>query len=257
MTKMKGCFQYGRPMTPGCGGLQPACCMQPESDPRFCDGCGQINREAARFCASCGTDLPDQARAAALTPVDLARRAWDRGDPPRARAILASALAEQPDDHQARLMYAVLLLRVADWTGGLEHLERLRATAPWSPVVEAYIGGALLGLNRVMDAKETLDAAVARAPDDFYVLFKRGEVYCRLGIFLIAVEALERASRITVEDPGGREAVARLLKFARDKSAGGFVRTARARRAGFAFKWRWRPAAKHGSAARADQVWGT
>lgn len=176
--------------------------MQPDPDIRFCDGCGQSNRTAARFCASCGADLPDQA-GVALSPVAKARYLWDRGNPLSARAILDTALAEHPDDHSVRLVYAALLLQAADWERGLEHLEYLRATSPWSPVVEAYIGGALLGLNRVTDAKDTLDDAVAKAPDDFYVLLKRGELYCRLGVYVTAVEALERASRLGVADPLG------------------------------------------------------
>jgi predicted Zn-dependent protease len=200
--------------------------------------------------------LPDHATEA-LPPLDLARRLCDRGETLKARALLETALAEQPNDDHMRLVYAALLLQAADWTNGLEQLEQVRASAPWSPVVEAYIGGALLGLNRVSDAKDTLDAAVAQAPDDFYVLLKRGEVYCRLGIYLTAVEALERASRVGVDDPVGREAVRRLLRFAREKNAGGFVRQLRARTTGFTFKWRWRPAAQHASAARTDEVWGT
>ena len=149
------------------------------------------------------------------------------------------------------------MLQAADWENGLQHLEQVRASAPWSPVVEAYIGGALLGLNRVTDAKDTLDAALARAPNDFYVLLKRGEVYCRLGIYLTAVEALERASRMPVDDPVGREAVRRLLRFAREKNNGGFVRQLRARSTGFAVKWPWRAAARPAIVARTDEVWGT
>jgi predicted Zn-dependent protease len=212
--------------------------MQPESDTRFCDGCGQSNRVAARFCANCGSALPEQL-AEALAPAELARRAWERRETLNARSILETALAEEPNEHGARLAYAALLLQSADWDHGLEHLEYLRANAPWSPIVEAYTGGALLGLNRVSDAKDTLDDAVLKAPNDFYVLLKRGELYCRLGVFLTAVEALERASRIGVEDPVGREAVRRLLRFARDKSNGSFVRQPRARTTGFTFKWQW------------------
>jgi predicted Zn-dependent protease len=188
--------------------------------------------------------------------LDLVRRVCERGEPLKARAILESALAEQPGDDRLRFVYATLLLQAADWENGLAQLEQVRASAPWSPVVEAYIGGAQLGLNRVSQAKDTLDAAVAQAPDDFYVLLKRGEVYCRLGIYLTAVEALERASRISVDDPVGREAVRRLLRFAREKSSGGFVRQVRARGIGFTFKWPWRSAGQQGSVGRTDQAWG-
>jgi predicted Zn-dependent protease len=192
-----------------------------------------------------------------LTPSDLARRLCDRGEPLKARAVLETALAEKPSDDSLRLVYGTVLLQAADWENGLQQLEQVRAHAPWSPVVEAYIGGALLGLNRVSDAKDTLDAAVAQAPNDFYVLLKRGEVYCRLGIYLTAVEALERASRVSVDDPVGREAVRRLLRFAREKSSGGFVRQLQSRTTGFTFKWPWRAAPQASHVARSDEVWGT
>jgi predicted Zn-dependent protease len=187
----------------------------------------------------------------------MARRLCDKGEPLKARAILETALVERPNDHPLRLTYAALLLQAAEWDNGLEQLQYLRASAAWSPVVEAYIGGALLGLNRISDAKDTLDDAVALAPNDFYVLLKRGELYCRLGIYLTAVEALERASRISVEDPVGREAVRRLVRFAREKGRLGFVRQLRARTTGFTFKWPRRVGAPRGGVARVDEVWGT
>jgi len=173
--------------------------MQPETETRFCDGCGQSNRMAARFCAGCGSDLPARATET-LAPLDQARRLCERSEPLRARAILEAALAEQPGDDRVRLLYATLLLQAADWENGLQNLEQLRVSAPWSPVVEAYIGGALLGLNRVSDAKDTLDAAIALAPNDFYLLLKRGEVYCRLGIYQTGY----RRARTRFTDPGGR-----------------------------------------------------
>src|SRR5437773_1530687 len=243
-------------MTRDFGSCNLHAAMQPETETRFCDGCGQSNRMAARFCAGCGSDLPARGTEM-LAPLDQARRLCERSEPLRARAILEGALAEQPGDDPVRLLYATLLLQAADWENGLQNLEQLRVSAPWSPVVEAYIGGALLGLNRVTDAKDTLDAALARAPNDFYVLLKRGEVYCRLGIYLTAVEALERASRMPVDDPVGREAVRRLLRFAREKNNGGFVRQLRARSTGFAVKWPWRAAARSAIVARTDEVWGT
>src|SRR5438552_3648315 len=96
--------------------LHPA--MQPESVARFCDGCGQSNREAAHFCASCGADLPTHATQM-RTPSDLARRLCDRGEPLKARAVLETALAEKPSDDCLRLVYGTVLLQAADWENGL------------------------------------------------------------------------------------------------------------------------------------------
>ena len=202
--------------------------------------------------------MPAPATAAALAPLDRALRLVDRGEALKARELLATAVDERPHDARLRLVYATLLLQGGELEAGLEHLQYVRASSPWSPVVEAYIGGALLSLNRVSDAKDTLDEAVRRAPNDFYVLLKRGELYCRLGIYLTAVEALERASRVGVDDPVAREAVRRLLRFARDKRAGGFVRQLRARTTGFSLKRPMRAAERQPTAiARADEVWGT
>jgi predicted Zn-dependent protease len=161
----------------------------------FCDACGQPHRQHARFCAACGAEL---------------------------EAALPERVTSSTT-HQ-RLAYAAALLQAADWHAGLAELEVLRRECEWSPVVEAYVGGALLGLGRFAEAKETLDAAHERAPDNFYVGLKRGELYCRMGIYPTAVEALDRALRSSAGDSAGRDAARTLLQFAREKNRGGFVR---------------------------------
>jgi hypothetical protein len=103
-------------------------------------------------------------------------------------------------------------------------LDDLVESGTRSPTIEAYRGGALIGLGRVADAKDLLDAEFAMAPDNFYVALKRGELYCRLGIYPTAVEALEHAVRAEGADGLGREAARRLLRYARGKARDGFVR---------------------------------
>jgi tetratricopeptide (TPR) repeat protein len=163
-----------------------------------------------------------------INPADLvlaqARATYERGDAFGARQLLEDGVAESPSDFGLRLALAAVLLQDGEVESGYAHLEQLQTTHAWSPVVQAYAGGALLALGRVSDAKDVLDEAVERAPTDFYVLLKRGELFCRLGIYETAVDALERAMRSPTDDRVGREAARRLLRFARDKARTGFVR---------------------------------
>jgi predicted Zn-dependent protease len=154
----------------------------------------------------------------------VAREAFEHGEPFEARRALEQGLADSPSDFGLRLAYAAVLLQDGDLAAGLEQLQALRKTCPWSPVVEAYTGGALLALGRITEAKDILDDAGARAPGDFYVLLKRGELMCRLGIYESAVQLLESAVRTPVDDHLAREAARRLLRFAREKARTGFVR---------------------------------
>ena len=137
--------------------------------------------------------------------------------------MLEAALRVQSQDRYLRLTYASVLLQMAEWDAGLEQLQWLREHGPWQAVVEAYAGGALLGLNRVSEAQATLDLAFERDPHNIFVLLKRGELYCRLGIYGVAVDALQRAQKVPCDDPTVREAVRRLLRFARKRSQSGFV----------------------------------
>lgn len=155
-----------------------------------------------------------------------ARRSFEQGDAFSARKALEDSIAKHSGDFRLELAYAAVLLQDGDLELGLLRLDTLSTTHPWSPVVQAYRGGALLALGRVTDAADVLDDAYARAPDDFYVLLKRGELFCRLGVFDTAVDALERALRTPVDDRLGRAAARRLLRFARDKAQRGFVRQA-------------------------------
>ena len=154
--------------------------------------------------------------------LDRARQQCASGDPLGAQITLEAALREHGGDPRVRLAYAAIFLQVGDWQSGLDQLEQVRS--PWNPVVEAYIGGALLGLNRVSDAKDTLDCAYERAPQDAYVLLKRGELYCRLGVYSVAIDALERTLKLGAPDATTREAARRLLRFARTKHSSGFIK---------------------------------
>jgi predicted Zn-dependent protease len=210
---------------------QPLSHMQPlardadvEAGARFCDGCGSPNRATARFCAHCGNDLP-AVEHSSPSPVELARRLSASGERLQARTVLEDALGSDGSNDQVRLSYAAMLLQGGEWEAGLGHLEQLSPQTAALPVVQAYIGGALLGLNRVSDAKDVLDDAFAASPRDFYVLLKRGELYCRLGIYQTAVQTLEQAAAADCNDPLARDVVRRLLRFARDKNRSGFVRS--------------------------------
>jgi tetratricopeptide (TPR) repeat protein len=159
-----------------------------------------------------------------MDKLEIARDQCASGEVLQAQLTLEAALREGSDDPSVRLAYAAVLLQEGDWQRGLDQLQVLRASGCWQPVVEAYAGGALLGLNRTTDAKDILDAAYARDPHNIYILLKRGELYCRLGIYSVAVDTLQQAQKVACEDARMREAVRRLLRFARKQDASGFVR---------------------------------
>lgn len=223
---------------------------------RCCAVCAQPNRATAQTCVACGEALGTISSSELI--VARARASFDRGDAFGARRVLEQGIADANDDFGLRLAYAAVLLQDGELEAGHEQLTRLQETYAWSPVVQAYAAGALLALGRVSQAKEILDAAYERAPSDFYVLLKRGELFCRLGIYESAVDALERALRTPVDDRLGREAARRLLRFARDKARRGFVRrVAGGLRLPLSFRWatRWRAQAQR-TPASSGQAWG-
>jgi tetratricopeptide (TPR) repeat protein len=187
-----------------------------------------------------------------------ARDCFERGDAFGAREILERGMAEAHADFRLQLAYAAVLLQDGEIEAGYEQLNQLQATYPWSPVVQAYAGGALLALGRVSESKDVLDEANARAPANFYVLLKRAELYCRIGVYATAIDALEQALRLPQDDRPGREAARRLLRFARDKSRRGFVRRLNGGlRLPLTCRWlrRWRVQAPR-AASTSGQAWG-
>lgn len=187
----------------------------------YCGHCGARLAETIRFCVDCGAPLrPDELPDPLARPRHLAAQ----GNPAAAVAALRAMLADDPDDRYVRLGLAAVSLQTGDWAAGLAELERLRATGPFEPIVEAYAAGALLELGRVGEAQVVLEEARAGAPDDFFVAMKRGELFCRLGIYPTAVAEFNRALSLAVPDDATRQAVRDLLAFARERSRRGFVR---------------------------------
>jgi predicted Zn-dependent protease len=187
-----------------------------------------------------------------------ARASFERGDAFGARQILERGLSESADEFGLRLAYASVLLQEGELDAGYAQLVRLHESHAWSPVVQAYAGSALLAMGQVSEAQRVLDEAYARAPADFYVLLKRGELFCRLGVYQTAIDALEAALRGSIDDAVGREAARRLLRFARDRARKGFVRSlSGGLRLPSVWRWptRWRPRAQR-AATSSTQVWG-
>src|SRR5205814_1333780 len=57
-----------------------------------------------------------------------------------------------------------------------------------------------------------------------YVALKRGELFCRLGIYPTAAAELERALALGAPDEAARQAARALARVARERSRRGFVR---------------------------------
>jgi predicted Zn-dependent protease len=187
----------------------------------YCARCGTRFAAEASYCAACGAARPCGPDGDALA---RARALAAGGQLARATELLRAALAARPDDRALRVGLAAALLQAGDCRGGLTLLDQLRATGTFDPVVEAYAGGALLGLGRVAEAKDVLDRARDRAPDDPSVALKRGELFCRLGIYPTALAELERGLALGRSDDESRRAFRSLIRFAREKSRRGFVR---------------------------------
>ena len=204
-------------------------CLRMTLQVRYCGACRSLNRSDAQFCVSCGAASSQPVSDAALL-VEEARAHAEHGDQPRARLVLEQALRRLPEEPSLRLALASVCLQSGDYDRGLCELDLLRTTVGAAPVIEAYRAGALMALGRISEAKDVLDAAYAATPDDFYVALKRGELFCRLGIYPTAIDELERALALGLPDAESQRAARALLRFAREKNRRGFVRRLLARR---------------------------
>lgn len=234
--------------------------MHPEAESpdvvRRCAACAQPNRATAQICVACGESLGTISSAEVLA---RARASFERGDAFGARQELERGIAACGGEFELCLAYAAVLLQDGELEAGYAQLTQLQEAFAWSPVVQAYVGSTLLARGRVREAQDVLDEAYSRAPTDFYVLLKRAELFCRLGIYAIAIDALERALKLHLDDRVGHEAARRLLRFAREKEHKGFVRSAgNGLRLPVSFTWlrRWRPRRTPAAATGSTRVWG-
>lgn len=185
----------------------------------YCSSCGARFGGPDRFCRGCGRARDPVAE---VPPLETARALAAEGDLVGAARCIEAALDAAPDDRNLRLGLAAVRFRAGRWAEGLDAIAPLRASGR-DAIVEAYAGGGLIGLGRVSEAKEALDRAAALAPDDAFVALKRGELFCRLGIYPTALGELERALRLGLDEESER-AARRLVRFVGEKSKAGFVR---------------------------------
>lgn len=103
-------------------------------------------------------------------------------------------------------------------------LEQLCAEHPDWAVARAYYGIALLGIARVTEARETLEDAVALAPDSFICHLRYGEFLARTGFYDRAAEQLGIALHLSPPDTGARDAAAMLRSYCLQRARGMFYR---------------------------------
>jgi predicted Zn-dependent protease len=138
-----------------------------------------------------------------------------------------AAHAPPPERHEQSLaVLAGAVDRIASGfpTEAVDALQQLCAEHPDWAVARAYYGTALLGAHRVVEARETLEDAIALAPESFICHMRYGEYLARTGFYDRAAHELEIALHLPAPDTGARDAAAMLRSFCRQRARGMFYR---------------------------------
>lgn len=160
---------------------------------RFCPQCGSDVASADRYCAGCGAASSpslEPATAAAVSPIETARRR----------------------------------LAAGDHLGAVADLEALRSTDPGHPLVHAYLGVAYLRAARVDEARAALDQAVALGPDSFSCHMAYAEFHARLGYFDRAVSSIDRALSAPMPSLEARQTALELRRVCSERTASLYYR---------------------------------
>ncbi len=148
----------------------------------------------------------ERARARVLLAGALARR----GDGAGAEAELAQAAQDWAGATDARVALGRALLRRGEPALAMAALEAIPA-ASRTAAASAMLARAQFAAGKGAEATATLDAALARAPDDPGLLLVKGATEIRAGRTAEARKAFERAA---AKDPAGWEAPLALARLA-------------------------------------------
>jgi tetratricopeptide (TPR) repeat protein len=125
--------------------------------------------------------------------------AWDRGDLIGARGFYERALTLAPDDTEAGLSIADLLIELEDHEGALARLNQLIAADVAPAAAHALMARALAATGDTPGAIDSLDTAVERLPDEPELYRMRAEIMRGAGRRNLAWRDLRWALDI---DPG-------------------------------------------------------
>lgn len=130
--------------------------------------------------ASAVEPVPDEG-AAARQMRDEAREALETGDVDAAVAALESLLAEDPEDHEARLALAKTLRVTGDSSGALRQLSKLARLDPERTEVHLLMGDVQMELGRADQAVASYRVERELVGDDPELLQKMAEAAAEMG----------------------------------------------------------------------------
>lgn len=129
-------------------------------------------------------------------------------------------------DERSLAVLAQAVDRIASGFPGevVDDLEQLCAEFPDWAVARAYYGTALLGVHRVIEARETLEDAIALAPESFICHMRYAEHLARTGFYDRAADELDIALHLPAPDLGARDAATALRSHCKQRARGMFYR---------------------------------
>ena len=175
-----------------------------------------------------GPAAPDQDRARKAVDLWLERRAsrgeqvqglvWRgrlrdlRNDRAGARADLKKAVNLDPDDFDARLRLALVVLEVAPQEA-IEHFRILLRQRPENRLARFSLAYSLHGLGHLEEARRLLDDLLFANPNDVPALIERGNVAVDTQQYTDAERWLRRAVEVAPANPRGHFCLAGCLQL--------------------------------------------
>ena len=145
------------------------------------------------------TSTPEPISPARATLVE-GRRQLASGDITSALDSLARAAGEMPEDAAAQHAYARALWEAGRKDEALAQLKRAAGLAP-DAQYQVELARTLNDMGQTADARQVLEQAAARTPDDPRVLQDLGQMYVNSGSSERAVPLLRRAMELRGDDP--------------------------------------------------------
>lgn len=143
-------------------------------------------------------------------PLELAERAIAAGQLPMAVECYLAHLVRHPQDWRARLELAAVLDGI-DPPQALVELRKIPPAAEQYQEAQRYIARICVGRGRDREAKETLLALEAGAPNDSWVQATLAETFYRLRDLTLALHHAQRAAKLDPSQAGVHFLVAEIF----------------------------------------------
>jgi predicted Zn-dependent protease len=132
--------------------------------------------------------------------------------PPQAIEDYRRALELDPDNDEARLRLAEVLVAADEAAEALPHFERLRERQPWNPPVFLGLARCRHAAGQLDEAEELLEAVLSRYPQDAPALTERGQLALEQGRTAEAERWLRQALAVAPANPLANYALAQCLQ---------------------------------------------